>query len=180
MTRWLAALSLVFAVQLPLQAMAQPSMTLMDRIAGTWIAADGSARQQFIWGLDYRIMYSRMSFKDMDDWKLVSEGFYISDTIEDRVHGQVVGIDMGVDYFSIVLHATSSEKELVFDNRAHMDDGTISVSRERWTFPDDNSIKYQVFRFEDDKEVPWFGGEWKREAEAPKEPKVSEDSKKSE
>ena len=109
--RWFV---LAIAINSAVSAAEPPvSMAPLAPIVGTWVAADGSARQVFEWGLDQRIMHTRMYFKDVEQWKLVSEGAYVCDTIDDRVRGFAVGIDMGVDYFAIELLIIDSFKVFV-------------------------------------------------------------------
>ena len=57
-------------------------LDLLEPFIGCCEATDGSARQELAWGLDHRVVRTRMWFPDGEEWKLVLEGAFYRDTTE--------------------------------------------------------------------------------------------------
>lgn len=127
---------------------------------GCWEATDGSSRQHLAWGLDRKIVRTRMWFRNDDGWKPVSEGAFYRDPAADQIVGFASAIDMPVTHFAIVARAT--DDGLAFDNIAYTPDDSPMRSTERWHTDGSDRFRWQLFAHTGGGPTPWMDGEWKR------------------
>lgn len=136
-------------------------LDMFEPFIGVWEATDGSSRQELTWGLDRRVIQTRMWFRDGDAWKLVSEGSFHTDPGRQQVVGFAVVIDMPVSHFDIA--ARFGDDGLEFDNQAYAADGTPLVSKEFWRQEDGpDHYSWHLFQNDNGDLAPWMDGEWKR------------------
>lgn len=140
-------------------------LNIFEPFIGSWEATDGSSRQEMTWGLDRRVIQTRMWFRDGQDWKLVSEGAFHADLASGEVVGFAVAVDMPVTHFDIT--ARVGDDGLEFDNRAYAPAGNQMLSKEFWR-QDDGPDRYSwhLFQNNNGELTPWMDGEWKRLAKA--------------
>jgi len=138
-------------------------LDILEPYVGCWESTDGSARQELSWGLDHRVIRTRMWFGDGDDWKLVSEGAFYRDPGRGEVVGFAEAIDMPVGHFAIT--ARSEGDLLRLDHISYTPDGDEMETAERWQTVGSNGFSWQLFQSAADELTPWMDGEWSRVSE---------------
>ena len=135
-------------------------LDVLELFIGCWEATDGSARQEITWGLDHRVIRTRMWFPGEDGRKLVSEGAFYRDPGRDEVVGFAEAIDMPVTPFAIT--ARSEDDLLRLDHVSYMEDGTPMETAERWETKGSDGFTWHLFQRDGADLSPWMDGEWRR------------------
>lgn len=138
-------------------------LEMFEPFIGCWDATDGSSRQELSWGLDHRVIHTRMWFRDGDEWKLVSEGAMYADPGRDEVVGFAATIDMPVSHFTMTAKPTPEGPD--FDNVIYDPDGTPMQAIEQWRSLGNDGFTWHLFQPGDDGLTPWMDGEWSRNQE---------------
>ena len=158
------SLSIIAAVALSLVSLPARAGDLapLDKVLGAWVSPDGASRVTYESRFDGHWIDTKMWFKQGEEWKPVGQGGVYRHTSDGRIISVMRTVDMiGIELFETIMSPSADGFEL--SNTAYLPDGSMILTEEEWSFPEEDRWTYTVYKIEGDEQEKWFTDGWVRE-----------------